>query len=293
MTDAAAPFTRKGDDDEFSIGFLTALVSSELIGVETVLKREGWDPVPVAPRLSDGGISKWEKTVGSVHVAAYTQAIGRMGQTDSGLETVAFLDRCKPSLVFLTGIAGSLSDDKVHKEDVVVSNSIRYRTQNKLYGETGCDQYRPFDHALPNASVSTDLSRRVEYMLLEKFPAKGTPAAKGRTFNVHFGEVFTWDYVINSARIVKKLNTDFPSSLCVEMEAGGFLAGIERVRTLRGKRPMEGHVVRGISDYASKKDKDTGTRQRASENAATVAVKLAEWMCSPAEISSFARRSAR
>ncbi|MGO7924503.1 5'-methylthioadenosine/S-adenosylhomocysteine nucleosidase [Rhizobium ruizarguesonis] len=270
---------RRGDEAEFSIGFLTALVSDELIHCEAILAAHGWEAADL-PELSMVGIKRWVKSIDGRVIAAYSMAIGTMGQTASALETMAFLGRCRrPSIVFLTGIAGSLREDKVYKGDVVVARSTRWRTQNKIFGDDGCDQYRPFDNILRESGASSDISRLMQRHLAEKYPHRDRNAEWQEVWNAHYGEIYTWDYVINSQRVVRKINADFPESLCVEMEAGGFLGALDRARTMTGDRPMHGYVVRGISDYAARKDKEKNVRASASKNAAEVAVGLAELMC--------------
>src|ERR1700753_745581 len=102
----------------FSIGFLTALVDEELVPFERVMHGEGWQPYddPDAQALSDaGGISSWMKVIEGRRIIARTMAIARMGQISSAMETIAFLTRAKPNLVFLSGIAGSLWEGKIFK----------------------------------------------------------------------------------------------------------------------------------------------------------------------------------
>ena len=281
--------TSKGDDEEFSIGFLTALVTDELVACEKILSEMKWKPQPVSIVLKDAGISKWAKQIDGRKIIAHAMAIGRMGQAASAIETFAFLERTKPTFTFLTGIAGSLKSDKIFKCDVVVSNHTRWRTQNRVFGEDGCNQYRPYDNLNYDPFVPADMSRRIQKKLVEDFPTKKRGAGDFDRWNAHLGEVYTWDYVLSSKRIVDEINADFPMALCVEMEAGGFLGAISRAKGLRGDRPMQGYVVRGISDYAEGKDKVEKVRTDASRNAALVAVSLAEWMVEKNSILAFKR----
>lgn len=279
MNGAKALSRRRGNEAGFSIGFLTALVSDELIPCEAVLQQTGWTPDDL-PELTAAGISRWNKIIDGRLIVAHSMAIGRMGQAASAVETMAFLSRCAhPNALFLTGIAGSLWADKIFKRDVVVARHTRWRTQNKVFGEDGCDVYRPFDNILSRSGVSADVSRVIQRHIAEQYPHRDRSDQERSTWNVHYGEIYTWDYVINSQRVVQKLNADFPESLCVEMEAGGFLSALDRVRTMTGGRPMHGYIVRGISDYAARKDKEKSVRAAASENAANVAVGMAEMMC--------------
>lgn len=282
---------RRGAEAEFSIGFLTALVSEELIPCEAVLASRGWNPEHL-PELRAAGIGRWAKMIEGRRILAHSMAIGRMGQAASAVETMIFLERCqRPTIVFLTGIAGSLWDNKVFKADVVVSRNTRWRTQNKIFGEDGCDRYRPFDNILAQPGTTADLSRVIQRHLVEEFPHRERGPDDIDAWNAHYGEIYTWDYVINSSRTTAKINDAFPEALCVEMEAGGFLAAMERLRAVGGRRPMLGHVVRGISDYAARKDKDKSVRTAASRNAALVAVSLAEMMCGPEALGYLARSS--
>lgn len=258
-------------DAEFSVGFLTALVRGELIRTEKVLKDAGWSPASTNPRLNEAGIKRWSKSIDGRRIPAYSMAIGKMGQTAAAIETFVFLTRCKPSLVFLTGIAGSLKKDEVRKKDVVVSLNTRYRTQNKVFGTGPADEYRPIDH--PLRAVDADMSRKIQEFVGHQYPTGHDD------WNVHTGELYTWDYVVDSARVVSRLNSSHPQALGVEMEGGGFLSSAERMEAL-WQRSLRAYVVKGISDYAEAKDSDDPTRSTAAANAAAVAVKLAEWMVS-------------
>ena len=273
---------------EISIGFLTALVSSELVACEEVLEGKGWlRDVPQPKRLDDTGIVRWTKKIGNFKVSAYSSAINDMGQADSALETICFLQRCRPKLIFLTGIAGSLYQSKVLKRDVVISAGVNYRTQNRVAGEDGCDEYRNKNHQLNG--YDPDKSLKLEKMATHLFTTTGKSELGLDGVSIHSGDVFTWDYVVDSARTVAKLNKDYPKALCVEMEAGGFLKVVDRNARLKGNRAAP-FVVRGISDYAGAKDKEVNVRADASRNAAIVALTLAEHIVETNSVRAFANK---
>jgi nucleoside phosphorylase len=231
----------------FSVGFITALVSHELVSCEATLVAKGWVERPTDAALEEGGIRKWSKSILGSEVFAHSAAIGRMGQVASSLATFAFLSRCSPTDVYLTGIAGSLNEEKVHKGDVVVATNTHWRTQNRIFGEDDCDQYRSCHN--PLHGHDSDLSLRIQRFINTRYPSKTRPKDYQGVWNVTAGEIFTWDYVIDSRRTTHKINADYPAALCVEMEAGGFLSAIELYPKLRGYRELRGFVVRGISDY--------------------------------------------
>lgn len=274
-----------------SVGFVTALVSKELIACEAILESKGWTKVtPVDPALDEAGITSWHKEIEGRRFGAHTMAIGRMGQAASAIETMTFLQRCAPNYIFLTGIAGSLNAEKAKKRDVVVSLDTRWRTQNRIFGENGCDEYRKFHN--PVTPYTADFSRRLQRFIEDRYSRDRPDGPEARPFDVHAADIFSWDYVIDSSRVVRRINDEFPQALCVEMEGGGFLAAVERYSDLAGKRPMRSFIVRGISDYAARKDKDATVRQDASHNAASVAVDIAEWQMRHAEIQQMAAEAA-
>ena len=104
-----------------------------------------------------------------------------------------------------------------------------------------------------------------------------------RKWNDHPVAMLTWDYVVDSKRVVERLNATYHECACVEMEASGFLAAVDRYRELYNPA-ARGHVIKGISDYASNKDSDETVRGNASANAANVAITLAEWMATSTEV---------
>lgn len=265
---------------EISIGFLTALVTEELVPCEDVLTDRGWrEQVPPNRKLKRASIREWRKVIGGVEVTAYSAAISAMGQTRSALETLTFLSRCNPDIVVLCGIAGSLegipkaSEKKppdIEKRDVVIATALHWRMQNKISDGEPCDEYRAsnFPSEYCDADTVTDIGRFVNQNYRD-------PHING--FKVVPGEIFTWDYVINSDRKVTSIKNEFPGSLCVEMEGGAFTAAVKRHSKVQ-KQDVEHFVVRGISDYARKKDSVPADRTAASRNAASVAVHLGEQM---------------
>jgi nucleoside phosphorylase len=265
--------------EELSIGFLTALVSDELISCEEMLSQAGWQRSP-NEELEDAGITRWSKVIGGRPFFAHAMSVGGPGQVLSAVETIAFLARSKASICFLTGIAGSLQEEKIRKEDVVVATHYHWRTQNKIFGESDCDEYRPLHNSINQ--YDQDLLRRYLKFVAEKYPEE----KRGKDFKVHAKNILTWDYVVNSRRVVQRLNSEFPLAACVEMEAGGFLSGVRRYSQLC-REPTLGFVIKGISDYASSKDKEASVRKNASRNAAKVAIEIAEWMSEPPQFRSF------
>lgn len=259
----------------FSIGFLTALVSDELVHCEDVLKSSGWNEIPARQGHIDAGISAWEKSINGNVVTAFSMAIDNMGQAASAIETYAFLSRCNPTELFMVGIAGSLQKEWVFRRDVVVGKSIHWQTQNGVSGDGPCDDYRPCPHILP--AYDPDLVKTFSGKLAREYINQARHSEADGQIHTHYGPIFTWDYVVNSERVVQRILGDIPGALCVEMEGGGFLAAIARYAKIRGNKEILGFVVRGISDYASAKTWDVTVRRDASRNAMKVAIDLAEW----------------
>lgn len=260
-----------------SIGLLAALVSPELESFERPLEGAGWHRVPVKPKLKNAQIEHWQKTVAGCEVNIFTGVIGRMGQAASAIETFAFLERVQPSIVFLCGIAGSLVKKKFEKTDVVVAKHIHWKGENKIEDGLPCRLYRRADYIVPNFDI--DIMNRLEAAVV-RLGNRGE--LSDGTFKVYVEEIFSWDYVTSGPAITAEILSKHPKVACVEMEAGGFLAAVERFQKVRSEKPMLGLVVRGISDYTEAKDSDDAVRKAASRNAAAVCAKLAEDAFDPA-----------
>ncbi len=262
-------------EEDFPLGFLTALVKDEQVHFEETLARRGWERAHVRGDLDNAGIAGWTKLVDGRLVKAFSMSIGKMGQATAAIETMGFLKHTNAGIVILTGIAGSLVPDTVKIGDVVIADSVIWRTQDRISGTGQCDEYR----AKKNRSheYKADFSRN-----LQKFAADlhSSNASSGATFETHCGDYFTWDYVVDSERVVSKILGEYGKSLCVEMESGGFLAALDKYYELEGRAPSMGFVVKGISDNANKKVKDPALRRAACHNAGGVAVDLAEWIVS-------------
>ncbi|MCP1469866.1 nucleoside phosphorylase [Sphingobium sp. OAS761] len=267
--------TMRSPERAFSIGFLTALVSDELVPCEAVLAEKGWRKVSTSLALEDAGITAWEKRIKGNKVRAYSMAFDDMGQTASAIETYAFLTRCNPAEIFLVGIAGSLRNEWVYRRDVVVGKRVICRTQNGVSGSGPCDEYRPHLQQLP--AYDPEVMRTFSAKIARDYLNGSRDREGDEVVHTHFGTIYTWDYVIDSPRVVEKIVADFPDALCVEMEGGGFLRAIARYSKIHGDKNINGVIVRGISDYASNKEWNVPIRIDASRNAMNVAIDLAEW----------------
>ena len=254
-----------------SIGLLAALVSPELEAFELPLKSAGWQRIPTSPGLKAAQIEHWQKHIADDPVNIFTGVIGRMGQAAAAIETFAFLERVKPSMVFLCGIAGSLVSQKFMKSDVVIAKHVHWKGENKIEDGSPCPVYRSADYVVP--SFDFDTMNRLEAAVVR---LNNRNELTDGTFRVHVEELFSWDYVTSGPAITAKILSRHPKAACVEMEAGGFLAAVERFRKIRSDKPMLGLVVRGISDYTESKDSDPQIRKTASRNAAAVCDRLAE-----------------
>lgn len=265
-----------------AVGFLTALVKTEMMPLTRALAQQGWLPNPVTPLLSEASITGWRKTIGGLTRYAFAMSFNTMGQTLAAVEVMSFLTRCQPSLVYLCGIAGSLNEKSLKIGDVVVGTAVHWQQQDKVMEVDGelCDVYRPKKFILRN-NLDEDKSRAIETFVAETYGSNPLP---GTMSSVQTGEIFTWDYVLSSKRRTKAILETYGKAVCVEMEAGGYMKAVERHVKVNARRSIESIVVRGISDYAGAKVKVPESRQMASANAALVTLELAEWMLHPDNI---------
>lgn len=283
-----------------SVGLLTALVNPEWQGLSKELLDQGWSLRPesdVPAKFNKASIEVWEKEVAGAELRIFVGTINDMGQAAASLETMAFLDKCFPQAAILCGIAGSLKPNEVRKGDVVVGKQVHWRTQNKVEDCDSCNncaecekcqakfKYRMKTHIVPQLSASARKKLSKSVANLQQVLDLGGA-------NLHEGEIFTWDYVLSSERrATQVLSSDMAKALCVEMEAGGFLSAVQRFKDIRyaagDESPiLPGLIVRGISDYATLKDKSPKDRMTASRNAARVAIALAQDVLSAGGIAS-------
>lgn len=260
---------------KISFGILTALVKDELVSCESLLQGYGWIEIKdIHDDLRRANVRQWKKAINGTDYHLSTMAFGEMGQSFSSVETLCFLQRCDPLIVFLTGIAGSLKRDKVFLRDVVVSLDVHWRGQNRISGAGDCDEYRVRNYTLP--TYTPDLRRSIQGFA-ESVSGDVDRSVYG-DFNINASSIFSWDYVIDSARVVDRINKDFPNAACVEMEGGGFQYAIDAYRRLYARTYLKGFIVRGISDYADGKVKVTNDRVAASRNASLVTVMMLDWI---------------
>jgi nucleoside phosphorylase len=251
----------------FTVGIVTALVNPELLSSEPTLRKLGWQQMSGTPLEDRAGITSWTKTRGELSATIKTAAIGEMGQAHAAIEAFAFLERARPTIVFLCGICGSLDEAKFKKEDVIVARSVSWKSFNKLMEGDLFSCFREKEFRTPSSS------RDFEKWFSTYF-ARNLDKVK-RDFDLHYEDVFTWDYVTTGSRATDKVRALSPTAACVEMEAGGFLVAVNRFAEIRDRR-IPTFVVRGVSDYTIQKDKDSRVRKRASENAVEIAAEMAE-----------------
>ena len=261
---------------EINIGIISAIVKPELISFDKEFESAGWKKIPKnehSEALISTNITQFSKSIADLSVIISTGTLGGMGQARSAIETYAFLERVKPQVVILCGIAGSLSKTEYSLGDVVVGDTIYWGSRDKIEDGDPCRRLRskPIQSPQLSPDIVSRLSYRVNYLFKDNhaFPA------------VHCGNIYSWDFVANGESVVREILSEVPKACCVEMEAGGFMGACKRFSDIHGERSTAPFVVRGISDYAEAKVSNDGIRLKAASNAARVAIKLAEDMYNP------------
>jgi hypothetical protein len=197
------------DEEKYtpSVGILAALVTPELESFWAALDSQGWKKQQVIPKLRDASIDKWTKTTDGTLATIYTGVIGVKGQATAAVETIAFLDRCRPTNVILCGIAGSLNKEKYAKREVIVGSAVHWVFQDKIEDSDGqcddgkpCFKYRPRDRPAPYLD-DVDIAKRLQRRVTELFK----PSAPQRGFTVHFEGIFSWDYVASGQHVTEKI----------------------------------------------------------------------------------------
>jgi nucleoside phosphorylase len=268
-------------------GLLSALPAPELISFDAPLENRGWrldDKTPDS--VLRAGIRIWYKVIDNSRIEICTGSLGKAGQANAAVETTVFVDRMIPDVVALCGIAGSFDCQKLPKRDVVIAKSITWHGRNKAedsippltYADgTPCFKYRTHNHRAPPI-FTQEIGIEIERLLASYGSSYSAPQLG---FQVRYEDIFSWDFVVSGETVVKQILKDSPDSVCVEMEAGGFVSALGRLSILRNRR-IQPLVIRGISDDANNKDNNKIDRAIASANAAQIAIRLIEdWFQSP------------
>jgi len=188
-----------------------------------------------------------------------------MGRVPAAISTIQLLNKSKPDILLVAGIAGGFEMEGVNRGDVIVATNVADLATRKMrQGKRNTiPEFRPRE-------FRTD--KRLEKFLKSSsfdgpdWQNKVLDAAEwpdGLRPTIRYGPIASLDEVVSSTEWVKGLLTAWPKMLGVEMEAGGVCAAAEAF-------DQKVAVIRGVSDLADPSKSDDEWRRRAMKTVASL-----------------------
>ena len=194
-------------------------------------------------------------------------AVGECGPGNVRTALIAerAIDHFSPEVACFVGVAGGVKDVTIG--DVVVAT--------KVYGyESGKDEegrgFRPRPEISLPAYIFEQRARALR--LKDRWKARLDSRLNNGGANIHVGPIAAGEKVVRSTRsaTAKFLRAAYGDTLAVEMEGRGFLDGVHI------NHPVQGCLVRGISDLLDNKDQtdETGSQAIAADAASAVTYEM-------------------
>jgi nucleoside phosphorylase len=193
-------------------------------------------------------------------------AVAEIGPGNVGAAAIAVraLEHYKPKVALFVGVGGGIKDVAIG--DVVVAS--------KVYGyESGKDRATGFKTRPDVMKTAHDLEQRARVLRQrEDWKKRLDPAIQHDAPTVFIGPIAAGEKVVASKRAAtaELIKEYYGDALAVEMEGRGFLEGVHI------SHPVQGCVVRGISDLLSGKATadGAGSQKRAADAASAVAFEI-------------------
>jgi len=238
--------------------------------VELEMMDKLFDFIKTAPFKIFDGIRIWKVKIRNDNDEVIEVAItmvGSPGNVLSGIFTSSILEKIKPDMVILAGIAAGVKE-RVTIYSTVVANSIVYYELQKFY-ENGTIKYR-----LKHESLPTAIDREISYLLLQKDNWVKSLSENIKLIDINYDDFKDRNWIqadwINRVNLIpgiigsgEKLisNSDFIEELdsiiiankglfAIEMEAFGF------INACKDKMVKKYFIIRGISDFGGDEKND-------------------------------------
>lgn len=156
-----------------------------------------------------------------------TVLLSGIGKVSAAVGTALLIEKFSPELLINTGVAGGLSHTKIN--DVVLASEVAYHDVDvTAFGYQKGQQ----------AQMPARFTPHPQWLSLAKkhYQSQNIPLWEGL--------VVSGDSFINSPKVKKQIETDFPQALAVEMEAGAIAQTCHLMQT-----PFL--LLRAISDNAN------------------------------------------
>ncbi len=263
---------------KYDVAIITALQDTEYEQMKNVAAKYGcpqggWEPVPTSASSS----FHFEATTLDVHGQPFRilgATANAMGMTQMAVLTMRTVQDYQPSLVILIGIAAALDPATFNLGDVVLFETtedwdLGKHTRDedgKPVFERQQDSIGPHGNAVARMIQSIPGDTKILGDMRERAMVfRGDDASDHiKELKIQGVRSSCVNYVVDDAEKVKKIRAASGRYVEVlEMEAGGFYKAMKELE-------MPGLVIKGISDYAAKKD-SSSDRKLAAFNAASVA----------------------
>jgi nucleoside phosphorylase len=183
-----------------------------------------------------------------------------MGRVPAAIETMRFLQKERPDILIVVGIAGGFAKEEVKLGDIVVATRIVDLATRKVLQEDDKNtvpDFRP-DVFMTDERITNYLKFKFDRISWEHAVVDEVDWPEGRRPTIRYGTLASLDEVVSSNEWIDRLCKAWPKLLGTEMESGGVCAAAAVFN-------MKVSVIRGISDLADPAKSDTQWRKRAME----------------------------
>jgi nucleoside phosphorylase len=197
--------------------------------------------------------------LGSTQVIVFGR--DEMGRVPAAIETMRLLQKEKPDLLIVVGIAGGFAKEEVKLGDVVVATRVVDLATRKVLQEDDKNtvpDFRP-EVFMTDERITNYLRFKFDRIAWENAVVDEVDWPEGQRPTIRYGSLASLDEVVSSNDWIDRLCRAWPKLLGTEMEAGGVCAAASVFN-------MKVSVIRGISDLADPAKSDTQWRKRAMES---------------------------
>lgn len=241
------------------------------------------------------------------NIRLLVRTCGSMGHLSAAIHTSRLISQFQPKIIFFVGTAASLDPNQLQLADVIIPRKAVHRVYDKI-SEKGQKDYErrcvddKFEERFYGANIlcvqtdTREVSAEIQGLLtgvnydqisLERGKADQIELNGEnypfRTPKIHYDEdIFSYGMVVDSISyrefIQRHADLSNRKISAIDMESYGFYTAIDLAKTSGLGTDCEGIMIRGISDYAGRKQQNEGRpddwKQKSVVNAALVTAKI-------------------